>query len=629
MEKVKKYLPSIVIISILFYIGNRLSKIWSISSGNDISTKSLNFITNLSNKFIGNVSFEMLDIAVGFIFVLFILIIVEIKGQNKKNFRKGVEYGSARWGKKKDIEPFLPEKYQNRILLSETEALMINEKPKHPKYERNLNVLAIGGSGAGKTRFFVKPNLMQMNSSYILTDSKGSVLPETGKMFLENGYNIKIFNTINMQESMRYNPLEYIRSESDILKFINVLIANTSNNQKQGGDSFWENTEKLLLTAFIAFMFETKQDILEDDPEAEIEEFNFAGLQKLINNSQVDENDPEQTNPVDEAFKEHEEKHGDSLAVSQYKKYRLAAGKTAKSILISVGTRLAPFDLKEVRDLTEYDELKLEDIGDQKTIFYIIVSDTDTTFNFLAGMMYSQLFDLLTNRADNNPNHKLKYPVQMYLDEFANIGTIPDFEQKIATIRSRGISAVVILQSIDQLKSKYKDSANTIIDNCDTMVFLGGKGSTLKTVSETLGKETIDMLNNNKTRGSSESYTQNNSKAGRELMTADEIGTMDNSKCIVSIRGVRPFMSNKIELTKHKNYKLLSDDSEDGKTFDYVSYIESSKEDEEVSKNTEELDLPDEFQLNLENEDGNIEMYSFDIDKALENKRSVIKLENI
>ncbi|MFW9697759.1 VirD4-like conjugal transfer protein, CD1115 family, partial [Vibrio parahaemolyticus] len=366
-----------------------------------------------------------------------------------------------------------------------------------------------------------------------------------------------------------------------------------------------------------------------EDPEAEIEEYNFAGLQKLINNSQVDENNPELENPVDEVFKEHEKLHGDSLAVSQYKKYRLASGKTAKSILISVGTRLAPFDLKEVRDLTEYDELKLEDIGDKKTIFYIIVSDTNSTFNFLAGMMYSQLFDLLTNRADNNPNHKLNYPVQMYLDEFANIGTIPDFEQKIATIRSRGISAVVILQSIDQLKSKYKDSANTIIDNCDTLVFLGGKGSTLKTVSETLGKETIDMLNNNTTKGSSESYTQNNSKAGRELMTADEIGTMDNSKCIVSIRGVRPFMSNKIELTKHKNYKLLSDDSEDGKSFDYVSYLQNSKENEEVSKDIEELYLPDEFQLNLENEDGNIEMYSFDIDKALENKRSVTKIENI
>lgn len=629
MDKLKKYLPSTIIIIILFYIGNRISDVWNNTSGDDVSSKTMNFITGLSDNFFGGISFEIIDISVAIIFVLLILIIIEIKGQNKKNFRKGVEYGSARWGKKKDIEPFLPKTYQNRVLLSDTEALMINEKPKNPKYERNLNVLAIGGSGAGKTRFFVKPNLMQMNSSYILTDSKGSVLPETGKMFQENGYNIKVFNTINMQDSMRYNPFEYIRSEADILKFIDVLIANTSNPQKQGGDSFWENTERLLLTAFIAFMYETRQDILEEDPEAEIEEYNFAGLQKLINNSQVDENNPELENPVDEVFKEHEKLHGDSLAVSQYKKYRLASGKTAKSILISVGTRLAPFDLKEVRDLTEYDELKLEDIGDKKTIFYIIVSDTNSTFNFLAGMMYSQLFDLLTNRADNNPNHKLNYPVQMYLDEFANIGTIPDFEQKIATIRSRGISAVVILQSIDQLKSKYKDSANTIIDNCDTLVFLGGKGSTLKTVSETLGKETIDMLNNNTTKGSSESYTQNNSKAGRELMTADEIGTMDNSKCIVSIRGVRPFMSNKIELTKHKNYKLLSDDSEDGKSFDYVSYLQNSKENEEVSKDIEELYLPDEFQLNLENEDGNIEMYSFDIDKALENKRSVTKIENI
>lgn len=571
-----------VAIFVIFYIGNRLSYIWNHSVGEDTSQQAMSFMVNINEYFIGSISFESIDLIVGGLSVLLVLITIEIKKGNKKNYRKGEEHGSARWGNRKDIEPFIAKNPKNRILLSETESLMINEKPNDLKHDRNKNILLVGGTGSGKTRYFVKPNLMQMNSSYVVTDSKGSLLTDTGKMFEQQGYNIKIFNLVNMNQSMRFNPMTYIKSESDILKFVDILMANTSNQELKGGDPFWENAEKLLFMSLIGLMFEA---------EIEKEEFNFETLLALINNSQVDEDNPNVQNAVDILFQEHKQKYGETFATSQYKKYKLAAGKTSKSILIALGARLAPFDIKEVKELTKIDELELDIIGDSKTIFYIILPDNNSTFNFLAGIMYSQLFNILIEKADNSPNNKLKYPIQMYLDEFANIGTIPDFEKIIATIRSRGISAIVILQSIAQIKAKYKETADTIMENCDSLVFLGGKGSsTLKELSEQLGKQTVDVIANNISKGSQESYSQNNTIVGRELMTSDELGTMNNLESIVSIRGVRPFKSLKIKLENHPNYHLVSESYQDGKGFNIIQFMNKEGK-KEVKNDTEDTQM--------------------------------------
>lgn len=629
-KRLKKSIPLLIVGFLFFYIGNRISYIWTNTLGTTSADKSLNFIKNIKPYFIGGVSLDGMDLLIGGLCMGVALLAIFIKASESKKFRKGEEHGSAQWGTKKDIAPFLPTKPKNKVLLSDTEALMINEKPEHPKNQRNLNVLLVGGTGSGKTRFFVKPNLLQMNSSYIVTDSKGSIMPETAQMFQDNGYKIKIFNLIDMNESMRYNPFEYIETESDILKFVDVLIANTTNDHKTGGDPFWEDSERLLLTAYIAYMFEHKETL---------EDYNFKGLLKMINDSQikVGEDGNSIDNEIDKKFKVLEKDRPDSLAVSQYRKYKTAPPKTAGSILISVATRLQPFDLEEVKDLTARDELKLNEIGNEKTILYIILPDSNTTFNFLAGMMYSQLFDVLMYEADSNPSHKLDIPIQMYLDEFANIGTIPNFEKIIATIRSRGISAVIILQSLAQLKSKYKDNADTIIGNCDTKVFLGGnETTTLKEISQQLGKETIDDYNTSTTKSDKDSYGQNYSKLGRDLMAPDELAVMDNSKCIVSIRGLRPFKSNKIDLESHPNYPYISDSDDDGKRFDSETYIAnirlaSDKLNQQKKKkrnNTKAIKdmLPENFELSFESEDGELERYTFNPDMT---ERGVIEISNI
>ncbi len=489
------------------------------------------------------------DFILGITIALTLRLIVYCKGKNAKKYRKGVEYGSARFGNAKDIEPYKDPNFENNVILTQTEHLTMNSRPKDPKTARNKNVLIIGGSGSGKTRFWLKPNLMQCHSSYVVTDPKGSILVECGKLLEKEGYKIKVLNTINFKKSMKYNPFAYIRSEKDILKLVTTLIANTKGDSK-GGDDFWVKAETLLYTALIGYIWY----------EAPKEEQNFNTLIEFINASEVREDDETFKNPVDIMFDNLEAKEPEHFAVRQYKKYKLSAGKTAKSILISCGARLAPFDIKELREVTEYDELELDKLGDKKTSLFIIISDTDSTFNFLVSMCYTQLFNLLCDKADDKYGGRLPVHVRCLIDECANIGQIPNLEKLMATIRSREISACLVLQAQSQLKALYKDNADTIIGNCDAMVFLGGKEKgTLKDLTETLGKETIDSYNTSDTRGQSRSYGLNYQKLGKELMSMDELAVMDGGKCVLQLRGVRPFFSEKYDITKHPNYKYLSD----------------------------------------------------------------------
>ncbi len=516
---------------------------------------------------IGKISFipsiHLIDIMVGIIVAALIKVIVYTKGKNAKKFRQGKEYGSARWGNSKDIEPYVDEKFENNILLTDTERLTMNGRPKNPKYARNKNILVVGGSGSGKTRFFLKPNLMQMHSSYVVTDPKGTVLIECGKMLEKNGYDIKVLNTINFKKSMHYNPFAYLRSEKDILKLVQTIMANTKGEGEKSTEDFWCKAERLYYTALIGYLYY----------EAPEEEQNFETLLAFIDASEVREEDENFKNAVDYIFDALEKEKPNHFAVKQYRKYKLAAGKTAKSILISCGARLAPFDIEELKNLMEYDEMGLDTIGDKKTALFIIISDTDDTFNFVVAMMYTQLFNLLCDKADDVYGGRLPVHVRCLLDEFSNIGQIPKFEKLIATIRSREISASIILQAKSQLKAIYKDNADTISGNCDSELFLGGKeGTTIKELSENLGKETIDLYNTSETRSNQKSFGLNYQKLGKELMSRDELKVMDGGKCILEIRGARPFYSDKFDITKHKNYKLLSDYNKKN-TFDIEKYL--------------------------------------------------------
>ena len=545
-----------------FYIGNIFSHHVRAYIGGDIIDKIFQGILEINTmSFLP--SLHPTDIIMSVVVAVLIKIIVYTKGKNVKKFRQGKEYGSARWGTKKDIEPYMDEKFENNILLTQTERLTMNGRPANPKYARNKNVLVIGGSGSGKTRFYVKPNLMQMHSSYCVTDPKGTIVLECGKMLEDNGYEIKILNTINFKKSMKYNPFAYLRSEKDILKLVQTIIANTKGEGEKAGEDFWVKAEKLYYTALIGYIFY----------EAPREEKNFATLLDMIDASEVREDDETYMNPIDRLFEALEKKEPTHFAVKQYKKYKLAAGKTAKSILISCGARLAPFDIRELRDLMSEDELELDTLGDRKTALFVIISDTDDTFNFVVSIMYSQLFNLLCDKADDVYGGRLPVHVRCLLDEFANIGLIPKFEKLIATIRSREISASIILQAQSQLKAIYKDNADTIVGNCDSTLFLGGKEkTTLKELSETLGKETIDLYNTSETRSNQKSFGLNYQKTGKELMSQDEITVMDGGKCIFQLRGVRPFLSDKFDITKHKNYKFL-EDYDKKNVFDIEEYI--------------------------------------------------------
>ncbi|EPW40203.1 TPA: VirD4-like conjugal transfer protein, CD1115 family [Streptococcus agalactiae] len=557
-----KFLKQNISYLAFFYVGNIFSHHVRAYTGGDVIDKIFQGILELNTmSFIPSI--HVADILMGVGVAAIIKFIVYTKGKNAKKFRQGKEYGSARWGTAKDIQPYVDEKFQNNILLTQTERLTMNGRPANPKYARNKNVLVIGGSGSGKTRFYVKPNLMQMHSSYCVTDPKGTIVIECGKMLEDNGYEIKILNTINFKKSMKYNPFAYIRSEKDILKLVQTIIANTKGEGEKAGEDFWVKAEKLYYTALIGYIFY----------EAPREEKNFATLLDMIDASEVREDDETYMNPIDRLFEALEKKEPTHFAVKQYKKYKLAAGKTAKSILISCGARLAPFDIQELRDLMKEDELELDTLGDRKTALFVIISDTDDTFNFVVSIMYSQLFNLLCDKADDEYGGRLPVHVRCLLDEFANIGLIPKFEKLIATIRSREISASIILQAQSQLKAIYKDNADTIVGNCDSTLFLGGKEkTTLKELSETLGKETIDLYNTSETRSNANSYGLNYQKTGKELMSQDEITVMDGSKCIFQLRGVRPFLSDKFDITKHKNYKLL-EDYDKKNVFDIESYM--------------------------------------------------------
>lgn len=544
-------------------------------------------------------SFHFTDISVGIVGALAVKGILYLRSKNAKKFRKGIEYGSARWGTAEDIKPYIDKNFYDNILLTQTERLTMNSRPKNPKFARNKNVLVIGGSGSGKTRFFVKPNLMQMTTSYCVTDPKGTILVECGKMLQKGGYKIRSLNTINFKKSMHYNPFAYIRSEKDILKLVNVIIANTKGDGEKSGEDFWVKAERLLYCALIGYIYY----------EAPEEEKNFITLLDLINASEAREDDENYKSPVDMLFDRLAEREPEHFAVKQYVKFKQAAGKTLKSILISCGARLAPFDIKELRDLMEYDELELDTLGDEKTALFVIISDTDDTFNFVVAIMYSQLFNLLCDKADNEYGGRLPVHVRCLLDEFSNIGQIPKFEKLIATIRSREISACIILQAQSQLKAIYKDNADTIIGNCDTTLFLGGKEkSTLKELSETLGKETIDMYNTSETRSNQNSYGTNYQKLGKELMSQDELSVMDGGKCILQLRGVRPFLSDKYDITKHPRYKMLSDYDKKN-AFDMEKYMK--RRNSVVAKDEVfdyyKIELPEEAHLSAENKNTNNE----------------------
>ncbi|MDD7060509.1 MAG: type IV secretory system conjugative DNA transfer family protein [Porcincola intestinalis] len=521
-------------------------------------------------------SFHPYDLLSGLAGALILWVVVAYRRKNAKKYRQGEEYGSARWGNEKDIRPFIDPVFENNILFTQTERLTMNSRPSKPQYARNKNVIVIGGSGSGKTRFYVKPNLMQMPEkvSYVVTDPKGTIVVECGKMLKKAGYKMKVLNTINFKKSMHYNPFKYIRSEKDILKLANTIIANTKGEGEKSSEDFWVKAERLLYCALIGYIYY----------EAPEEEQNFATLLEFLNASEAREDDEEFKNAVDLLFEELEKEKPEHFAVRQYKKYKLAAGKTAKSILISCGARMAPFDIQELRNIMAYDEMELDQLGEQRMAMFVIISDTDDTFNFIVAIMYTQLFNLLCDKADDEHNGRLPYHVRLLLDEFANIGQIPKFDKLIATIRSREISASIILQSQSQLKTIYRDAAETIIGNCDTMLFLGGKeGSTLKEISETLGKETIDLYNTSDTRGQGRSYGMNYQKTGKDLMSRDELAVMDGNKCILQLRGVRPFFSDKFDITKHRRYKELSD-YDKRNTFNVESYLKC-----ELKMNRQEL----------------------------------------
>ena len=561
---IKKLLPKTIPYVIVFYIVEKEAWLFRHCIGDSVITRLMVLFQNFSLAFKNPLpSLYPLDMGIGIVGAALLYAVIVYKRKNAKKYRPGEEYGSARWGTPKDIEPFVDPVFENNILLTQTERLTMNSRPKQPKYARNKNIIVIGGSGSGKTRFFVKPNIMQMHSSVVVTDPKGTLLGDTGKMLEKNGYVIKTINTINFKKSMHYNPFHYIRSEKDILKLVNTIIANTKGDGEKSGEDFWVKAERLLYCALIGYIWY----------EAPEEEQNFATLLEFINASETREDDEEFKNAVDELFEELECENPEHFAVRQYKKFKLAAGKTSKSILISCGARLAPFDIKELRDLMSYDEMELDMLGERRTAMFVIISDTDDTFNFVVAIMYSQLFNLLCDKADDEHGGRLPVHVRLLLDEFANIGTIPKFDKLIATIRSREISASIILQSQSQLKTIYKDAAETITGNCDTMLFLGGKeSSTLKEISETLGKETIDFFNTSDTRGQSRSYGLNYQKTGKELMSRDELSAMDGNKCILQVRGVRPFLSDKFDITKHKRYKELAD-YDDRNAFDVERYI--------------------------------------------------------
>mgnify|MGYP000469728183 CR=1 FL=1 len=560
---IKKFLlPNIPYVFIALF-ATKLGQAWRLAPGMDFSGKALHLMEGFAAAFQSALpSFHPIDLCVGVAAALLIRLIVYVKGKNAKKFRKNLEYGSARWGKPEDIAPYVDPKFENNVILTQTERLMMSNRPKDPKTARNKNVLVVGGSGSGKTRFFIKPNLMQLHSSYVVTDPKGSIAVECGKLMLRNGYKVKIFNSINFKKSHHYNPFAYIHSEKDILKLVTTLIANTKGDGKSG-DDFWQKAETLLYTALIGYIHY----------EAPEEEQNFATLIEFINAMEVREDDETFENNVDLAFKELAQREPNHFAVRQYKKYKLAAGKTAKSINISCGARLAPFDIQELREITMYDELELDTLGDRKTALFLIMSDTDSTFNFLISMIYSQLFNLLCEKADDVYGGRLPVHVRCLIDECANIGQIPNLEKLMATIRSREISACLVLQAQSQLKALYKDNADTIIGNCDSSIFLGGKEpGTLKELNQALGKETIDTFNTGESRGREVSHSLNYQKLGKDLATIDELAVLDGGKCILQLRGVRPFLSDKYDITKHPNYKYLSD-ANPRNAFDIEKYL--------------------------------------------------------
>ena len=553
------YLPYLL----LGLVATNLGEAWRLAEGKELGDKIMSMMGTIPVAFADPLpSLHPLDLLVGLCCGAGLWLAVYLKGKNAKKYRHGMEYGSARWGTPKDIEPFMAPKFEDNIILTKTERLMMSNRPPDPKNARNKNVLVVGGSGSGKTRFWLKPNLLQCHSSYVVTDPKGTIVLECGNAMLKNGYKVKILNTINFSKSMHYNPFAYVHSEKDILKLVTTLMTNTK-GEGSGGDPFWEKSERLLLTALIAYLHY----------EAPVEEQNFATLLEMLNTMQVLEDDEEYQNPVDLLFEELAKKKPNSFAGRQYKLYKLAAGKTAKSILISCGARLAPFDIQELRDLTMYDELALDTLGDKKTALFLIMSDTDSTFNFLISMVYTQLFNLLCDKADDVYGGKLPVHVRCLIDECANIGQIPNLEKLVATIRSREISACLVLQARSQLKAIYKDNADTIVGNMDSQIFLGGsEPTTLKDLSEMLGKETIDAFNTSDTRGNSPSYGTTFQKMGHELLSRDELAVLDGGKCILQLRGVRPFLSDKYDLTQHPNYKLTSD-YDPKNTFDIEKYL--------------------------------------------------------
>ena len=553
------YLPYIL----LGLAATNFGEAWRLAEGKELGDKIMSMMGTIPLAFANPLpSLHPLDLLVGLCCGAGLRLAVYLRGKNAKKYRHGMEYGSARWGSAKDIEPFMAPKFSDNIILTKTERLMMSNRPPDPKNARNKNVLVVGGSGSGKTRFWLKPNLLQCHSSYVVTDPKGTIVLECGQAMLKNGYKVKVLNTINFKKSMHYNPFAYVHSEKDILKLVTTLMTNTK-GEGSGGDPFWEKSECLLLTALIAYLHY----------EAPVEEQNFATLLEMLNTMQVLEDDEEYQNPVDLLFEELAKKKPNSFAGRQYKLYKLAAGKTAKSILISCGARLAPFDIQELRDLTMYDELQLDTLGDKKTALFLIMSDTDSTFNFLISMAYTQLFNLLCDKADDQYGGKLPVHVRCLIDECANIGQIPNLEKLVATIRSREISACLVLQARSQLKAIYKDNADTIVGNMDSQIFLGGsEPTTLKELSEALGKETIDSYNNSDTRGNSPSYGTTFQKMGHELLSRDELAVLDGGKCILQLRGVRPFLSDKYDLTQHPNYKLTSD-YDPKNTFDIEKYL--------------------------------------------------------
>ncbi len=553
------YLPYIL----LGLVATNFGEAWRLAEGKELGDKIMSMMGTIPVAFANPLpSLYPLDLLVGLCCGAGLRLAVYLRGKNAKKYRHGMEYGSARWGTAKDIEPFMAPKFADNIILTQTERLMMSNRPPDPKNARNKNVLVVGGSGSGKTRFWLKPNLLQCHSSYVVTDPKGTIVLECGNVMLKNGYKVKILNTINFKKSMHYNPFAYVHSEKDILKLVTTLMTNTK-GEGSGGDPFWEKSERLLLTALIAYLHY----------EAPVEEQNFATLLEMLNTMQVLEDDEEYQNPVDLLFEELAKKKPNSFAGRQYKLYKLAAGKTAKSILISCGARLAPFDIQELRDLTMYDELQLDTLGDKKTALFLIMSDTDSTFNFLISMVYTQLFNLLCDKADDVYGGKLPIHVRCLIDECANIGQIPNLEKLVATIRSREISACLVLQARSQLKAIYKDNADTIVGNMDSQIFLGGsEPTTLKDLSEMLGKETIDAFNTSDTRGNSPSYGTTFQKMGHELLSRDELAVLDGGKCILQLRGVRPFLSDKYDLTQHPNYKLTSD-YDPKNTFDIEKYL--------------------------------------------------------